>query len=284
MIERVDCLDLCMPGPKGLVHFTFTTGGDRDHIAHWVCANGLQNYEAPTPDVIVGLISDSPDLVLDIGASSGIYTLLVAAANDVARVCAFEPLQAARELLKANIVCNPDLVARITVEPVALSGARGTVPFFETINDQGLLSTSSSLEFGHACQVGPHIRYDIETETLDDWSDGSGQRPVQLMKIDVEGHEHAVIEGGRRTLARHRPIIIAEVLGAANFVSLSQLQTEHGYRDFTMSPGGVRARPDIRFHPDSWNHLLCPLEKIDLVAALCQRLSLDFEADPDWNA
>jgi FkbM family methyltransferase len=82
--------------------------------------------------------------------------------------------------------------------PIALSRVPAIVPFFETINDQGLISTSSSLEQGHAMQVGTYIRREITTETLDDWAEATLKEPVQLIKMDVEGHEHAVIEGGRR--------------------------------------------------------------------------------------
>jgi FkbM family methyltransferase len=274
MTERPARFDLSMPGPHGPIRFVFTSGDERDHIAHAVRANSLADYERPTPDLCVGLIRDVPDLVLDVGANSGIFTLLAAAASNVACVHAFEPLQAARDLLQANIACNPDLAARITVAPFALSNTRGSLPFHETINDQGLLSTSSSLEAGHACQVGPHLTYEIATETLDDWLERAGRPPVQLMKIDVEGHEHAVIEGGRRTIARDRPIIIVEMLGATNFASLSRLQKEDGYSDSAISPQGVRPCAELRFHPDAWNHLLCPVEKVDLVYSVCEGLNI----------
>jgi FkbM family methyltransferase len=167
--------------------------------------------------------------------------------------------------------------SRIAVEPFALSRVRAIAPFFETINHQGLISTSSSLEQAHAMQVGSHVRRDIITETLDDWSEASSQEPIELVKIDVEGHEHAVIEGGRRTISRHRPIIIVEVLGSADFSALDRVLVEDDYRDFALSPGGMRGCPSMRFHPDAWNHLLSPAEKVGLVAKVCQRLGLPLE-------
>jgi FkbM family methyltransferase len=277
MNEQAAVFDLSMPGPRGPIRFAFTSGGDRDYIASLVRANGLASYEVPTPAIFAGLIGETPDLVLDIGANTGIFTLLAAAASAVVRVCAFEPLETARELLHANIACNPDMATRIAVESFALSRVRATVPFFETINDHGLVSTSSSLERSHAAQVGAHLQREITVETLDDWADASGQRPIQLVKIDVEGHEHAVIEGGRRTIGRHRPIMIVEILGSADFIALNRILAADDYRDFALSSGALRECSKIRFHPDAWNHLLCPFEKTALVASLCRRLDLHLE-------
>jgi FkbM family methyltransferase len=277
MSEQGATFELRLPGPGDPIRFAFTSGGDRDPIASLVRAHGLASYEAPTPAVFAGLIREAPGLVVDIGANTGIFTLLAVAASAVVRVCAFEPLETARLLLHANISCNAEIGSRVVVEPFALSRARAIVPFFETISDQGLISTSSSLEQAHAMQVGNHVRHEIITETLDDWAEASSQEPIELVKIDVEGHEHAVIEGGRRTISRHRPIIIVEVLDAADFSALDRILVEEGYCDFALSPGGMRGCPSIRFHPDAWNHLLSPAEKVGLVSTVCHSLGLPLE-------
>ena len=266
-----------MPGAGDPIRFAFTSGGDRDYIAYFVRTHGLGSYEAPTPAVFAGLLREAPGLVLDIGANTGIFTFLAVAASAGVRVCAFEPLETARQFLHANISCNPETGSRIAVEPFALSRMRGIVPFFETINDQGLISTSSTLEQGHAVQVGSYIRHEIPAETLDDWVEASNKEPIQLIKIDVEGHEHAVIEGGRKTIGRHRPIIIVEVLGGADFNALDCFLAEADYRDFALSPNGMRWSRSIRFHPDAWNHLLSPVERVGLVSSVCQRIGLPFE-------
>ncbi|HKM74538.1 MAG TPA: FkbM family methyltransferase [Stellaceae bacterium] len=231
----------------------------------------------PPQPFFAGLIREASGFVLDIGANTGIFTFLAVAASPVVSVCAFEPLETARQVMSRNDSCNPEMASRITVEPFALSRMRAIVPFFETINDQGLISTSSSLEQSHAMQVGIHIQYEITTETLDDWAEATHKEPIRLVKIDVEGHEHAVIEGGRRRIGRHRPIIIVEVLGSADFSALDCFLVEDDYRDFALSPGGMRECASIRFHPDAWNHLLSPVEKIGLVSSVCQRVGLPIE-------
>jgi FkbM family methyltransferase len=267
---------MSLPGLGEPICFAFS-GGERDHIASLVSAHGLVSYEAPTPAVLAGLIREVSGLVLDIGANTGIFTLLAAATRATARVCAFEPLESARKQLHTNIACNPRMAPRIAVSPLALSHRRAVAPFFETINDHGLISTSSTLEQGHAIQVGNHVRREVATETLDDWMEASDEGPIGLMKIDVEGHEHAVVEGGRQTIRRDRPIIIIEILGAAEVTALNSMLAKRDYRDFVLSPVGLRWCPRIVFHAGFWNHLLCPVEKIGVVSTVCQRIDLRFE-------
>jgi FkbM family methyltransferase len=275
--EQEAAFELSMAGLRGPIRFAFSSSGERDTIGSLVRASGLASYESPTPAIFAGLVGQAEGVVLDIGANTGIYTLLAAAASPTARVCAFEPVAEVQELLHANLALNPDLASRIVVEGRALSRVCATLPFFETINDRGFVSTSSTLELGHAMQIGDHVRRDIATETLDGWAAESGVGPIRLVKMDVEGHEHAVLDGGRRVMGRHRPFIVAEMLGAADFSALNRMLLEDGYRDFALAPNAARKCATIRFHPDAWNHLLCPVEKISEIASLCDRLELRLE-------
>jgi FkbM family methyltransferase len=118
--------------------------------------------------------------VLDIGANTGVFTLLAAAANPTSRVYAFEPLGTVRELnMWANIALNPGLASRIVVEPFAPSRVNGSFPFFETINDRGFVPTTSSFELELAQQVGEYREWTITTRTLDAWSETIGRAALQ---------------------------------------------------------------------------------------------------------
>jgi hypothetical protein len=50
----------------------------------------------------------------------------------------------------------------------------------------------------------------VSTRPLDDWVEREGLSRVDLIKIDVEGAERAVLEGASRTLERFRPSLILE--------------------------------------------------------------------------
>jgi FkbM family methyltransferase len=269
--------EVTIPFSRGTIRFVFSNRGDLDHIASFIRENGLVSYETPTPSVFVSLAQRGSGLALDIGANTGIFTLLAAAANPDLRVYAFEPLASVRELLHANIAHNPDLAPRIAVQPCALSRASGSSVFFETINDQGLITTSSSLELDYARQAGEYRRVTVITRTLDSWAEAVQPASVALLKIDVEGHEDAVIAGGRNTVSRHRPFIIVEILGPSRVEAFDRMLLESKYLDFALSPTALRHCLRVRFHADAWNHLLCPAEKIQQIFTLCGQLNLDLQ-------
>ena len=258
----------------GGLSFRFSTHGGLDHIANLVQRDGLENYEAPFPGIFVALCREQSGTVLDVGANTGLFTLLAAVANPAAQVCAFEPLPSVRTLLHANIALNPALATRISVQPFGLSQTSGTFTFYETINEYGLVPTSSSLELTHVEEIGNFREQQIETRTLDEWSRRLGLAKVHFMKVDVEGHEHAVIAGGRVFLAEHRPYLTLEVLGSADTGTLNSLLRESEYLDFAMAPTGLRNCETVRHHSDAWNHLLCPAERAGRLLQICRRLGL----------
>src|SRR5262249_16974499 len=52
-------------------------------------------------------------------------------------------------------------------------------------------------------------RTEVKIDTLDRSWHGEGR--IDVMKIDVEGNETQVLEGGRNTIAAHRPVLLIEV-------------------------------------------------------------------------
>jgi len=258
--------------------FAFSSSDALDTVGIAVRTQGLAAYESPVSDILIELVRTAPGTILDVGANTGLYTLAAAAAHPATRVVAFEPLEPVRNLLERNIALNPALASRITVEPVGLSNENGSFSFYETINDRGYVSTSSSLETRHVETVGDeYVERVVTTVTLDSFSDSLGEEHVTFMKIDVEGHEHAVVSGGRHFLARHRPIFTIEVLGPAETAPIDEFLMDENYFAFAMAPGTLRQNDRMAFFPDAWNHLLVPVERLRQVFALCRKLNLRLE-------
>jgi FkbM family methyltransferase len=260
--------------PTRAIEFRFGDSGGLDYIAGLVRDHGLANYERPMPDLLAWLARISTGFVLDVGANTGLFSLLAAVANPVIKVCAFEPLESVSKLLLANLALNPLLASRINLYQLGLSNAAGSFDFYETINDHGLVTTSSSLELGYVQRVGTYRKQVVSTVTLDGWVTRLGNAKISLVKIDVEGHEYAVIEGGRETIARNRPFITIEVLGESRVDRISELLFEDNYVDLVITPDALRHCTSIRHHPDGWNHLLCPAEQLGFVLHACRELGL----------
>jgi FkbM family methyltransferase len=144
---------------------------------------------------------DPGDVVIDAGANIG-YMTSVAAARSASsgRVVAYEPHPVVFELLASNVArwnAHP-CVARVEPEQAALSDLPGAGelevgPMFHA--NMGL----AKLRVRGGGQA-PSESLAVELKRLDTEFDG----PIGLLKVDVEGHEPAVLRGARRLLGDHR--------------------------------------------------------------------------------
>lgn len=148
--------------------------------------------------------------VLDIGANIGAHTLQLARlVGDIGRVIAFEPTDYAFEKLRFNLSLNPALQTRVVAEQtMLLESDRGEGPS-ELFSSWPLSSSSKGL---HPRHFGRSMTCDgASRTTLDAYVAGAGLSSVSLIKLDVDGHEWAVLKGAAGTIERFRPPIIMEM-------------------------------------------------------------------------
>jgi FkbM family methyltransferase len=130
------------------------------------------------------------DVVYDLGANVGFYTLLAAKLG--ARVLAFEPVPRNLAYLRRHIALNE--CENVTVVAAAISDHSGTAHFRE-----GPLHTVGALVEDDA------DGYDVPVVALDAIV---GTPAPQLVKIDVEGGEAAVLRGADHLLHESRPTVL----------------------------------------------------------------------------
>jgi FkbM family methyltransferase len=138
--------------------------------------------------------------VLDIGANTGQFAAAMRRAKVAGRIVSVEPLRDAFEQLRSHAAADPSWA----VERAAVSATPGTV----TINVSANSASSSVLPMldRHAV-AAPASRYvgteEVEATTVDDLVRRHGLHPeTTMLKIDVQGHELAVLEGAADTLPR----------------------------------------------------------------------------------
>lgn len=149
--------------------------------------------------------------VLDVGANTGIYTLLAKTANPQATVAAFEPVQRVHQRLQQAIATSG---LQVLALPLAASDRNGTAVIFDNLANEHTTSVTVQHEPDSADPMFRNNQPDtvqIQTQRLDDWLAAAGWPLVDLIKIDVESHEPAVLAGLGSWLAQHRPTLMVEV-------------------------------------------------------------------------
>ncbi|MFO0123965.1 MAG: FkbM family methyltransferase, partial [Inhella sp.] len=112
------------------------------------------------------------------------------------------------------------------------------------------------------------------TLTLDDWARNTGAAP-DYIKVDVEGAELLVLQGGQATLAQHRPKVFAELLRkwSAPFGyhpnDVLTLMAGLGYGCWAVGPHGNRRLLEVTDDTSETNYAFLHHEAhADTIAAL----------------
>lgn len=147
-------------------------------------------------------------LIFDIGANMGSMALQFAKAAVNGHVYAFEPTDFAYKKLLRNIDLNPDLKTRITTVKQFASDKTMNAPRPFAMASWKTNSFSSK---GHPVHGGLERATSFAPSiTLDDFCELNPVPRIDLIKIDTEGHELAVLKGASGILKKHRPVIIFE--------------------------------------------------------------------------
>jgi len=144
-----------------------------------------------------------PTTIVEAGAFTGNDTVKIAQQWPQATVHAFEPVPE----LYAQLCANTRTVANIVCHQVALSSTDGYAPLhvMHKKNKQGIPSQAGSLhrpeniEIEHASmQYAGTVQ--VRTSTLDSWSAVHNIAHIDLLWLDLQGHELAVLQHAPRML------------------------------------------------------------------------------------
>ena len=167
------------------------------------------------------------EVVVDVGASYGAYTLTALAAG-AAKVWAFEPEPTIAPDLRRNLEANQEWEGRWSVYQIALSSAQGPGALVDmrTYAPHWPQQTISGAYAAVALDSIEAIEGRLGRDAL---------LRLDWLKIDVEGHEPEVLRGAAETIRRFKPTIILEVhtfLDATLLDRCVALLKECGYDGF----------------------------------------------------
>ncbi len=197
---------------------------------------------------LLPLLCDPDKRSLDVGASGGTYTARLLGLSS--EVVAFEPRPAAAAQLAALLNSTG---RRASVEAVALSDVAGTRQLRVLGHEVG----RSTIEEGNVLRGDADnqlTEVNVTTRLLDDY----GYTDIGFVKIDVEGHELAVLRGARRSLLDNQPTVLVESENRHRpqaVEDVAQFFEQLGYAGYFLLEGCLRpiAEFDITTHQDPRN-------------------------------
>jgi FkbM family methyltransferase len=185
-----------------------------DMIVRWLRQNPKRKFEPATTPWMLEQMQARHGAYVDVGASTGWFAVPIAKRGY--EVIAFECNARSAQRLRENCELNS---VSITLHQVAASDRDGQAAF--THNPRLPLTSGGSLEHvsaNRATDIVPCAR-------LDSLVTG----PVALLKIDVEGHERAVLAGAERLIETNRPALVLEANTAAHQTVLIEWLMDREY-------------------------------------------------------
>lgn len=163
--------------------------------------------EAPNAELIK-LVIKGGNTFIDIGANVGFFSLL--ASQHFGQVLSFEPTPTTIQSFKRNIASNN--IDNVDLVECGLSDKEGIMTF----NENPLNAGGNSLEELNEDMVDHSQRtdwasYEIEVSTFDKIISNRSIKSIDLVKIDVEGHEPNVIKGSLLALNKFQPLVFIEI-------------------------------------------------------------------------
>ncbi len=181
------------------------------------CAPSLEKEMLALPALV-----HPGDVCLDVGASFGTYTVLLARlVGPVGRVHAIEPRpRSLRVLALVRRLCT---AGNVEVHAIALCD-RADGEVIVTPRRRWLLPVPGRTFLKGSLEAGPEGYYPgwsqefggaaeraVVTQTLDGLAADERFDRIDFVKIDVEGAELRVLVGAEATITRHRPIVLCEI-------------------------------------------------------------------------
>ncbi len=192
----------------------------------------------------LSLLGREPQIICDVGANRGDYSWELLRRHGHGQFFLFEPSATNLSILMDRYRAFPQL----KIFPVALSDQQGSAILFASVPGSGEASLSEVQ--GEDAATKMEHQESIATERFDAFRDEltqNGSRCIDLVKIDVEGHELAVLKGCGELIGKIR--MVQFEYGSRNLDTRTNFRDfwfffqQHGFSLFRITPRGVQAIP-----------------------------------------
>jgi FkbM family methyltransferase len=178
----------------------------------------------------VAMVGPRGGIFLDVGGNIGNHAVFFGLFC-AEHVVTFEPHPKLQPILKRNLEAN-GLAARSTLVPAAMGAKEGTgvmslrEGYEQNIGASHVDATSSPTQATHPIQIRP-------LDSVVDELISKLKLPITFLKIDVEGMELEVLAGAMKTLEKHRPQLLVELITPETQAKATEILGRFGYREVT---------------------------------------------------
>ena len=227
---------------------------------------GEKGFEESTSRVLIELFKLN-SVFFDIGSNFGFYSVLSKKVNPDLQVIAFEPFQI---MARQNDLFRIHNDVKYTLIPKGVSDANRLEEFFvpEMLDQEKEVSTASFQKEFFFNTKFKSKSLKVECITLDtfvkDFFKSNMPEKGFCLKIDVEGHEMAVLRGSEQVLKSLRPMFVCEI-DFKNAIEALEYFQRLNFEIFHIQPLGV-----VKFNAEDFllkikknrDFLICPVERI----------------------
>lgn len=152
---------------------------------------------------LIWTVTRPDSIALDVGANIGISSLMLGMRLGRGKIYAFEPSPKNYEFLTKNLKNNG--LENCETFCMAIGETAGELKFHESIFGAGSHVVSDE-HLAH--DTTPTIS--VPVHSIDELAKKLNITKLDFIKIDVEGHECAVLDGAKKTLASLKPVVFME--------------------------------------------------------------------------
>ncbi len=248
---RVDgTVNLCIEG----LHFKMFSHGDDGIVdALYFSPENYGEYEEVN---LFGSLAKKSKVIFDVGANTGLYSIVSKLSNPSSTVYAFEPYDTNLKRLKKNASLNGVSDIEVIAQAVGNSTEKLDFAVPESAQVCDVLSADVAFTEQFTETYNGFKTVKVPQTRLDTFVEDHNLRGVDLMKIDVENFELEVLTGAKEMVAEHKPVIMAEM-----FVDESRKKffNNHlkplGYFCYLIGKKGLFRSTELVNNPDCRNYL-----------------------------
>ncbi len=215
---------------------------------------GLKGWEPISIKLWIELCNNS-NIIFDVGANTGIYSIVAASLRPTSKIFSFEPVERIYEKFQSNILINNFL--NIQAEKFALSDKNGVSILYDFLGD---IPLNATLNNKWHSESDARVEKKIKTKRLDDFIDENQIKNIDLMKIDVELHEPEVLKGMGKYLEKFKPTMLIEIFNQDMWNQIQEIVGNINYLVFYIDEEKGVQKINSFNNFEGYNFLFCTKE------------------------